>query len=243
MSLQWLCCDFMFMAVTPCTCKRYGVSPTESKGSLVSQDYDIAQFLRLQRTSVRGNSRAPIDRCMLSLRRLCMLLSGRCRFASTNLSTWYPALGHHCAVSSAAASRAATAAAAAVTPTTVTLTSCHASSQLLKAGQRLHTATSYCANSAAAGAVGQLLPPLPGMSQLEPLSLEETLQAVAVPPIERNLGPRVEHIYVSTPGTLSEVIATALQLPQWFVLELIRFGAVHHCPVMPQPSPKVGKCC
>lgn len=92
-----------------------------------------------------------------------------------------------------------------------------------------------------AAAVGQLLSLLPtAMVGLPPLTLEETLQAVAIPPIERNLGARVEHIYVSQPGLLSQAVESALGLPHSFVLELIRFGAVHWCPVMPQPSPKVG---
>jgi hypothetical protein len=82
-----------------------------------------------------------------------------------------------------------------------------------------------------------------GAQSQPPLSLEQTLQAVVVPPIERNLGPRVEHIYVAEPGLLSDAIVSALGLPQWFVLELIRFGAVHCCAVMPQPSPKVGLPC
>lgn len=76
--------------------------------------------------------------------------------------------------------------------------------------------------------------------QLPALSLEETLQAVAFPPTGVNLGPRVEHVQVAAAGLLSEAVGTALALPQSFVLELIRFGAVHYCPVMPQPSPKVG---
>lgn len=61
------------------------------------------------------------------------------------------------------------------------------------------------------------------------------LRAVAVPPTQHSasLGPRVEHILVSDPGRLSEVIATALKLPQDFTKELIRFGAVHWCPVPP----------
>ena len=92
-----------------------------------------------------------------------------------------------------------------------------------------------------AAAVGQLLSLLPTtMVGLPPLTLEETLQAVDIPPIERNLGARVEHIYVSQPGLLSQAVESALELPHSFVLELIRFGAVHWCPVMPQPSPKVG---
>lgn len=92
-------------------------------------------------------------------------------------------------------------------------------------------------------AVGMLLPPLPSLDaaadSLTPLSLQLTLQAVAIPPTGQNLGPRVEHIHIASNGLLSDAVATALQLPQSFVLELIRFGAVHYCPVMPQPSPKV----
>jgi hypothetical protein len=90
-----------------------------------------------------------------------------------------------------------------------------------------------------------MLPALPSMDpaadSLQPLTIEETLQAVAMPPTGQNLGPRVEHVHVAAAGLLSEAIASALQLPQSFVLELIRFGAVHYCPVMPQPSPKVGE--
>jgi hypothetical protein len=42
------------------------------------------------------------------------------------------------------------------------------------------------------------------------------LNAVAVPPTEAStsLGARVEHILVNEPGSLSEVVASALNLPQ-----------------------------
>jgi hypothetical protein len=46
----------------------------------------------------------------------------------------------------------------------------------------------------------------------------------------------VEHLEVTADGMLSDVVATALQLPVWFVLELMRFGAVHYCPIMPSPA-------
>lgn len=101
----------------------------------------------------------------------------------------------------------------------------------------------FTSDTASGRGSGKLLPPLPqtdmGTASLPPLSLEETLQAVAIPPTDRNLGPRVEHVYVSAAGQLSDIIASALQLPQPFVLELMRFGAVHWCQVMPPPSPKV----
>ncbi|BDA46168.1 probable mitochondrial RNA pseudouridine synthase Rpusd4 [Coccomyxa sp. Obi] len=70
---------------------------------------------------------------------------------------------------------------------------------------------------------------------VEQVSARMYLHAVAVPPTQysASLGPRVEHILVSDPGRLSEVIATALNLPQDFTKELIRFGAIHWCPVPP----------
>lgn len=108
---------------------------------------------------------------------------------------------------------------------------------------RTKTAAAAATQPQSSSGVGELLilPPMGAGDAAAPpaLSLEDTLQAVAVPPQERNLGPRVEHIHVSATGLLSEAVTSALQLPQWFVLELIRFGAVHYCPVMPQPSPKV----
>jgi len=101
----------------------------------------------------------------------------------------------------------------------------------------------FTSDTASGRGSGKLLPPLPqadmGTASMPPLSLEETLQAVAIPPTNRNLGPRVEHVYVSAAGQLSDIVASALQLPQSFVLELMRFGAVHWCQVMPPPSPKV----
>jgi 23S rRNA-/tRNA-specific pseudouridylate synthase len=63
--------------------------------------------------------------------------------------------------------------------------------------------------------------------------LAATMHAVRIPPLPYNLGPRVEHIQVAADAHLSDVIASALALPDWFVAELIRFGAVHYCPVMP----------
>ena len=109
---------------------------------------------------------------------------------------------------------------------------------------RLYPQRSLTTSACTSSAIGLLLPPLPssmGSVEAEPLSLDDTLQAVAIPPSGRNLGPRVEHIQVAATGQLSDAVAGALQLPQWFVLELMRFGAVHYCPVMPPPSPKVGQ--
>ncbi|KAK9817741.1 hypothetical protein WJX72_001472 [[Myrmecia] bisecta] len=47
-------------------------------------------------------------------------------------------------------------------------------------------------------------------------------------------GARVEHVTADQGGTLSSVIHQHLGLPEWFVRELIRFGAVYCCPVKPR---------
>jgi hypothetical protein len=95
-------------------------------------------------------------------------------------------------------------------------------------------------SSSSAAGIGVLMSlATPPQQQLPPLSLQETLSAVAMPATGRNLGARVEHIQVAAAGQLSAVVASALHLPQPFIQELIRFGSVHYCPVMPPPSPKV----
>lgn len=63
---------------------------------------------------------------------------------------------------------------------------------------------------------------------------EWTLTAVRVPPPPKLLGPRVEHLSIPREDLLSVIVSEALLLPQWFVLELIGFGALYHCEVMPQ---------
>lgn len=113
---------------------------------------------------------------------------------------------------------------------------------LLKASasfQRL--TTRHNASTVVKSGVGQVLPPLIGqMSSFNPpRTLQETLEVVRIPPTGRNVGPRVEHIEVTADGQLADVISTALQLPAWFVLELLRFGAVHYCPIMPNPATAV----
>lgn len=74
-------------------------------------------------------------------------------------------------------------------------------------------------------------------------SLQQTLQeAVQVPPTGNLLGPKVEHVQLTDDGQLSVMVAAALQLPHQYVLELLRFGAVHYCPVMPEPGDKARAC-
>jgi hypothetical protein len=75
-----------------------------------------------------------------------------------------------------------------------------------------------------------------GNDSIPTLTLEQTLEVVKVPPNPTNPGARVEHLEVTADGLLSDVVATALQLPTWFVLELMRFGAVHYSPIMPPPA-------
>lgn len=75
-----------------------------------------------------------------------------------------------------------------------------------------------------------------GQQQQMTLTLEQTLEVVKIPPSSTNPGARVEHIEVTADGQLSDVVSAALQLPRWFVLELIRFGAIHYSPIMPPPA-------
>ena len=69
------------------------------------------------------------------------------------------------------------------------------------------------------------------------LSLEETLKAVAIPPVVYAKCPRVEHFLAGFTGSANNVVSEALQLPESFVSELIRFGAVHSCPIVPDTAP------
>jgi hypothetical protein len=82
----------------------------------------------------------------------------------------------------------------------------------------------------------QLQQGMAGSDGIPALTLEQTLEVVKVPPNPTNPGARVEHLEVTADGQLSDVVATALQLPAWFVLELMRFGAVHYSPIMPSPA-------
>lgn len=64
---------------------------------------------------------------------------------------------------------------------------------------------------------------------------EKTFLTVTVPPTEVDVPPRVEHIISHKEARVSEVVSECLELPEWFVKELIRFGAVYSCPVHPLP--------
>ncbi|GMH42683.1 hypothetical protein BSKO_10602 [Bryopsis sp. KO-2023] len=65
--------------------------------------------------------------------------------------------------------------------------------------------------------------------------LEKTFLTVKVPPTDVDVPPRVEHIIAPKEGIASDVISESLDLPTWFIKELIRFGAVYACPVHPLP--------
>lgn len=69
------------------------------------------------------------------------------------------------------------------------------------------------------------------------VSLEETLKAVAIPPVAYDKVPRVEHFIAGFTGPVNRVVSQALELPEAFVDELIRFGAVYSCPVIPDTAP------
>ena len=69
------------------------------------------------------------------------------------------------------------------------------------------------------------------------LPLEETLKAVAIPPVVYAKCPRVEHFLARYTGRANDVVSDVLQLPEAFVSELMRFGAVYSCPVVPDTAP------
>lgn len=52
-------------------------------------------------------------------------------------------------------------------------------------------------------------------------------------PAVMRLGPRLEHLSAAEDAGLLQILARQLQLPEWFVQELLAFGAVHWCPVSP----------
>ncbi|KAL4856877.1 RNA pseudouridine synthase 6 [Chlorella vulgaris] len=64
------------------------------------------------------------------------------------------------------------------------------------------------------------------------------MEALAIPPAPgfRTHGARVEHLLAPRDGCLADVITEALQLPQGAAELLLRFGAIHTCPVPPALS-------
>ncbi len=69
---------------------------------------------------------------------------------------------------------------------------------------------------------------------------EELRDALRTPPLPRQLGPRVHHLTVQTEGRLSQVVGAALGVDSSYIVELMRFGAVYLCPVMPLPADAAG---
>ncbi|DBA92790.1 TPA: hypothetical protein ACH3X1_002981 [Trebouxia sp. C0004] len=65
-----------------------------------------------------------------------------------------------------------------------------------------------------------------------------SLAATKIPPTTQTstLGPRVEHLSAAADNTLKSTISNQLNLPEWFVYELLCFGAIHWCPVPPALS-------
>ena len=112
----------------------------------------------------------------------------------------------------------------------VRLPNCFLHSALAAAGCSRVKGRSSSRHNSSIVRCGMLLPELENQHQTfsRKLPLEETLMVVQIPPPDQFIGPRIEHIQVTSDGLLSEAVAAALDLPQWFVLELIRFGAVHH---------------
>ncbi|KAF6266767.1 hypothetical protein COO60DRAFT_12968 [Scenedesmus sp. NREL 46B-D3] len=121
------------------------------------------------------------------------------------------------------------------------------SSASCSAASSIASAADAAATTAGSTGQGVRLPDLQqsmaGRDGIPELTLEETLQVVKVPPNPTNPGARVEHLEVAADGQLSDVVATALQLPAWFVLELMRFGAVHYSPIMPSPAAAARHAC
>ncbi|KAL4447686.1 hypothetical protein ABPG75_004905 [Micractinium tetrahymenae] len=67
------------------------------------------------------------------------------------------------------------------------------------------------------------------------------LSQLAIPPEPgfRYLGARVEHVLAPRDGLLSELVSEALDLPEGAAALLLRFGAIHTCPVPPAMPPAV----
>lgn len=73
--------------------------------------------------------------------------------------------------------------------------------------------------------------PASGRAGSHPLLLAQ----LAIPPEPgfRYLGARVEHVLAPRDGLLSELVNEALELPEGAAALLLRFGAIHTCPVPP----------
>lgn len=77
----------------------------------------------------------------------------------------------------------------------------------------------------------------PGQSTRTPTNAATTQHAVAIPPtpLSTQLGAHVEHFSPPQPGLLSALLAEHFSLPTDFILSLLQFGALYHCPVHPLP--------
>lgn len=84
------------------------------------------------------------------------------------------------------------------------------------------------------------IPPAPVAAKSNPCGIDATAtqHAVAIPPttLSTHLGARIEHISPTHAGLLSTTLAQHLApLPPTFFVDLLRFGAIYHCPVHPPP--------
>ncbi|PRW60645.1 RNA pseudouridine synthase chloroplastic [Chlorella sorokiniana] len=80
-----------------------------------------------------------------------------------------------------------------------------------------------------------------GTSDIDPRAAQ-LLQALAIPPppdYEMYKGAWVEHVLAPRQGLLSEIVTETLRLPEGAVELLLRFGALHTCPVPPAIPPAV----
>ncbi|GLC57983.1 hypothetical protein PLESTB_001301600 [Pleodorina starrii] len=68
-----------------------------------------------------------------------------------------------------------------------------------------------------------------------PFPLTTLESALALPPLEHQVGAHVAHLVANRDGPASEVLAEMLDVPQELMLRLIWFGAVYYCPVAPLP--------
>lgn len=75
--------------------------------------------------------------------------------------------------------------------------------------------------------------PIGTSGPLSHAKLQRMLTALEIPPGPR-LGPRVEHLLVSSDCMAVDALRSSLGLPESFAVELLRFGAVHYSPVHPQ---------
>lgn len=51
-----------------------------------------------------------------------------------------------------------------------------------------------------------------------------------------DIKPIVQHIIAPSDGLLSQIVADTLEMPNYYIKDLLKFGAIYTCPVMPKSS-------